>query len=70
MNRFSAEQIATLRAAYAGKETADPRKLDEFRRVLGNCQTAGLEQLADAGINFVSKLARNELTRRKLKVYP
>jgi hypothetical protein len=61
---FTAAHLGTLRAAFAGINRVNPERIAEFRAIFAKCNEATLEQLAGAGIKFVSKLAVNEQTRR------
>lgn len=63
-NVFSDEQITKLRADFAKIETVSPDRLPEFHAMFDKWNDAILEQIAGADIKFLSKLARNECTRR------
>lgn len=62
---FSAAQLNALRREFEGIETVNPKRLEDFHRIFAGLGDAGIKQLANARIKFVSPLARNELTRRK-----
>lgn len=62
---FNAGQLNQLRAAYRKIETASIEHIQSFHRLFDQCSDVALEQLIEADIKFVSKLARNALFRRK-----
>lgn len=65
--KFSAAQLAKLRAAYAHKAGAPAEILPKFHALFDRLTVDQLKQLRDAKIKFVSALALNELTRRDKK---
>lgn len=62
---FTQQQLATLRTEYAVINTVQPSALPRFHAVLGRMTDAQLEQIIEAGIKFMSRLAINERSRRQ-----
>ncbi len=65
---FTADQLDTLRDAYATINTASPAMLPRFHALFDGCSDSGLVQLATARIKFVSKLAVNACARRGMSL--
>jgi len=70
MNRidtFTADQINTLRAEFAGINTVNADRLSDFHKIFDGCSDDALKQLTGASIKFVSSLAINAARRRGVK---
>lgn len=67
MNIFCEQQINLMRASYGKLETISSDKLKHFHDIWDKCTDAQIAQLAGAEIKFVSKLAANEVLRRKMR---
>lgn len=67
---LSQQQIAELKEAYGNIETMDPSSplYDNLLKALDLLDTPKLQMLADAGIKWVSMLARNRVTRRSMNL--
>ena len=63
---FKASQIQKLKKEYSKIKTIDPEgeTYPKLMKLLGSLKKAELIQIADAGIKFMSSLARNELQRK------
>jgi hypothetical protein len=61
---FTAAELNTLRAKFAGISTVNPDRLGQFHEILDGCDDAALRQLAEADVKFLSKLASNACARR------
>jgi hypothetical protein len=63
--KFSAEQIECLRVRFAGVDTISLDRATALQNILNNAAGEGLAQLANAGIKFVSVIARRTLRTRQ-----
>lgn len=68
--KFTDVQIEKMKAEFATINTVDPRHLDKFHKMFDKLESDALIQLSQAGIKFVSPLARNACVRRKLIQIP
>lgn len=64
---FSAEQIVITRREFAKLDGVNPDNLKYFHAIFDRCNDEQIEQLSKAEIKFVSKLAANEVLRRKMR---
>lgn len=64
---FSANQLELTRQEFAKIESVNSDKLKYFHAIFDVCNDEQLQQLIDAQIKFVSKLAVNEKRRREMR---
>src|SRR5210317_2395090 len=63
---ISPEQLKRIRDQYKEIKTISPEKVKTLRNFLDRYSTDTLMQLAQAGINFVSTMARSVMNKRKM----
>jgi len=64
---FTKAELDTMRDSFATITSVRPEMLPRFHKLFDGCSEGGLRQLAEAKINFVSKLAANAQMRRGIR---
>jgi len=62
---FTPLEIHRLRREFLRFNQISPESLPKFHAIFADAGDIAIAQLADAGIKFLSPLARNELRRRQ-----
>jgi len=67
MKSFTPIQLSRMRQHYARMQVCGPLQRSTVRAILHQCEDGAIQQLAEAGIEYVSIMARTEWYERQIK---
>lgn len=67
MKSFTPLQLSRFRTHYARMRDCGPLQRSTIRAILHQCEDSAIQQLAEAGIEHISMMARTEWYQRQIK---
>lgn len=68
MKRFTDAQIEQLRGRYARMSQCGPLQRSTIRAIFHQCEDEAVQQLAEAGIEHISRMATSEWYQRQARL--